>query len=87
MVDQIRRTMDAITLGDHMTQRTTPIDLIWGCREIAHVIAQTTDQTYRLLEQGALPARRVGHRWVARRSALEGFFPIATVPTSGGMMR
>lgn len=55
-------------------QQPPPLDLIWGAEAIAKVIGRTTRATYHMLEAGDLPARRVGRRWVARRSHLEAFF-------------
>ncbi|KQQ90274.1 hypothetical protein [Aureimonas sp. Leaf324] len=49
-------------------------DLVWGISGIAKVIGRTDRQTYGMLASGALPARQIGHRWVAKREALERFF-------------
>jgi hypothetical protein len=49
-------------------------DLIWGVRSIAHEIARNPRQTFHLLENGRLPARKVGGRWCASRSGLRNFF-------------
>jgi hypothetical protein len=45
-------------------------DIVWSARGIARAINRGERATYRLLEQGALPARRVGKQWVASRNAL-----------------
>ena len=45
-------------------------DLLWEVQEIAAEINRTPRQTYYLLAQGALPARKVGGRWVASRRNL-----------------
>jgi hypothetical protein len=58
-----------------MTEMTTPkIDLIWGCTAIAKEIERTPRQTFYLLESGALPARKIGNRWVAERGKLHALF-------------
>jgi azurin len=45
-------------------------DLIWGVQNIAQFIAKTKRQTHWLLYTGQLPAKKVGHQWVASRAAL-----------------
>ncbi|MBB4103548.1 hypothetical protein GGQ66_002106 [Rhizobium borbori] len=52
----------------------TQIDLIWGAEEIAKVIGRSARVTFHLLTTGALPARKVGGRWVIERSKLIAFF-------------
>jgi hypothetical protein len=49
-------------------------DLVWGCKAIAIEIGRTERQIFWLLESGALPAKKIGGRWCARRSALCHFF-------------
>jgi excisionase family DNA binding protein len=49
-------------------------DIIWGADEIAKVIRCPRRVAYYLLEGGRLPAKRVGRRWVARRSELVAAF-------------
>jgi hypothetical protein len=48
-------------------------DLVWGCEAIGKIINRNNRQTFHLLESGALPAKKVGHRWVASRSRLLAF--------------
>ncbi|TBG20636.1 DNA-binding protein [Rhizobium johnstonii] len=48
-------------------------DLVWGISAIARVIGRTDRQTYHMLDTGALPAKRVGGRWVASRKKLLSF--------------
>jgi hypothetical protein len=55
-------------------QTADKLDLIWGAEEIAKVIARTPRVTFHLLTTGALPAKKVGGRWVAERSKLIAFF-------------
>jgi hypothetical protein len=40
-------------------------DLVWGCGAIGKIINRNNRQTFHLLESGALPTKKVGHRWVA----------------------
>jgi hypothetical protein len=48
-------------------------DLIWGCDEIGRFINRKPRQVYHLLESKRLPARKVGHQWVASRRKLLAF--------------
>ena len=57
-----------------MDTDTEQIDLIWGISAIARAIGRTNRQTYHLLANGELPAKRVGGRWVADRDELVAFF-------------
>ena len=58
-----------------MADETKPkIDLVWGCAAIAKEIDRTQRQCFHLLESGALPARKVGNRWVAERRQLHALF-------------
>ncbi|MET3601413.1 helix-turn-helix domain-containing protein [Martelella mangrovi] len=50
------------------------MDLIWGASKIAKIIGRSPQQTFFMLQKGELPAKKVGNRWVARRSDLEHFF-------------
>jgi hypothetical protein len=50
------------------------IDLIWEVSQIAKVIGRTERQTFRLLETGQLPAKKIGGRWVASRAKLIAHF-------------
>jgi len=50
------------------------IDLIWGAGEIAKVIGRSARVTFHLLTTGAIPAKKVGGRWVAERGNLLSFF-------------
>jgi len=45
-------------------------DLIWTASQIAGVLNLTPRQCWYLLERGALPARKIGGKWVASRRAL-----------------
>jgi hypothetical protein len=57
-----------------MAEDSKKIDLIWGADEIAKLIGRTPRVTFHLLTTGALPAKKVGNRWVAERSKLIAFF-------------
>ena len=68
-----------------MSPNTTPAnqaepelsaDLIWGIAAIGEAIGRNPRQAYNLLENGKLPARLVGGRWVSSRSALRKHFSI-----------
>jgi len=57
------------------TERTNKsIDLIWGVGAIAQLIGRTERQTFHLLANDNLPAKKVGGRWVIERSKLIAFF-------------
>jgi hypothetical protein len=43
---------------------------IWGCAAIADEIDRTKRQTFHLLENGIIEARKVGGRWCAYPSRL-----------------
>jgi hypothetical protein len=45
-------------------------DLIWGAAAIARVIKRSLRTTFFLLENGHLPAKKVGGRWVTTRAKL-----------------
>lgn len=45
-------------------------DLVWEVEEIAKVVGRTARQTNHMLATGALPAKKVGGRWVASRKRL-----------------
>ena len=49
-------------------------DLVWGVSGIAKEINRSPRQTFHLLENGRIPARKIGARWCATRSALRQFF-------------
>jgi hypothetical protein len=44
--------------------------LVWGAAAMAATLGRSLAQTYFLLENGFLPARRVGRQWVADEGAL-----------------
>jgi hypothetical protein len=52
-------------------------DLLWQAKNIARFIGKPERATFHLLKTGALPARRVGGRWVASKSELHRHFETA----------
>ena len=44
--------------------------LIWGAEQIGEVIGRPARAAFYLLEQGLLPAKKIGGRWVASRRKL-----------------
>ena len=49
-------------------------DLLWGAEAIGEEIDRTPRQTFHMLTNGELPAKKVGGRWVASRRKLREFF-------------
>jgi len=58
-----------------MAEDRTDSDLVWGAESIGAVIGRTAKQTYHLLENKRLPARKIGDQWVANRRALKSIAP------------
>jgi hypothetical protein len=55
------------------------LDLIWGAEAIATALnLKSRRQAFHMLEQGMIPARKVGKTWVASREALRRHFDTAT---------
>lgn len=44
--------------------------MLWGAARIAEALNINVRQAHYLLEQGRLPAKKIGRRWVASRQAL-----------------
>ncbi|NEH85294.1 helix-turn-helix domain-containing protein [Rhizobium leguminosarum bv. trifolii] len=58
-----------------MTDTTNAsIDLIWGAEAIAKAIGRSPRAVFYMLDNGELPAKKVGGRWVIERSKLIAFF-------------
>ncbi len=57
-----------------MDVKNDKIDLVWGAEGIARVIGRSPRVTFHLLTTGAIPAKKVGGRWVAERGKLIAFF-------------
>jgi hypothetical protein len=54
-----------------MLNQTQDLDEpIWEVKNIAKEIRRTERQTFRLLETGQLPGRKIGGRWVSTRRQL-----------------
>ena len=49
-------------------------EIIWGAKAIGQEINRSERQASYLLENGQLPAKKVGGRWCSTRTALRGFF-------------
>lgn len=62
-------------------EQQTETTLIWGASAIARSIGRTDRQTFHLLDSGALPAKKVGGRWVCERGRLMAFFAEAATDT------
>jgi hypothetical protein len=51
------------------------LDVIWGVREIAKIIARPERATFYMLENNRIPcAKKIGGRWCSSRSRLQKFF-------------
>jgi plasmid stability protein len=51
------------------------LDLLWGALEIAKALnLPSRRKAFYMLENGLIPAKKVGREWVASRSALAAFF-------------
>ncbi|RVM15112.1 DNA-binding protein [Sinorhizobium meliloti] len=57
-----------------MADAENKLDLVWGAEAIAKVIGRSTRATFHMLDNGELPAKKVGGRWVAERGKLIAFF-------------
>lgn len=57
-----------------MSDTEDGLELVWGAEAIAAEIGRTLRATFYLLENGELPARKCGGRWVADRRVLRRFF-------------
>ncbi|PTM96486.1 hypothetical protein [Mycoplana dimorpha] len=57
-----------------MAEVESKLDLVWGAEEIAKIIGRSPRVTFHLLIMGAIPAKKVGGRWVAERGKLQRFF-------------
>lgn len=50
------------------------LDLVWGAEAIGNLLGISTRRAFHLLGQNAIPARKIGGRWVAARERLREFF-------------
>lgn len=53
------------------------LDLVWGADKIAKFIGRPRRQTYHMLENRHIPARKAGGVWVASKSKLRKHFEAA----------
>jgi hypothetical protein len=49
-------------------------DLLWSVEDIAEAIGRSRRQTFHMLQNGRLPARKIGAHWCASRSGLRRHF-------------
>lgn len=57
-----------------MLDKLESIGLIWGAKNIAKHIGRSQRQTFHMLQEGQIPAKKIGERWVADPKKLEQFF-------------
>lgn len=57
-----------------MNDKDDKLNLVWGAEDIARIIGRSQRVTFHLLTTGAIPAKKVGGRWVAERGKLIAFF-------------
>lgn len=57
-----------------LTAIENEMELVWGAEAIAKLIGRSPRATFHMLDNGELPAKKVGGRWVAERSKLIAFF-------------
>jgi hypothetical protein len=57
-----------------MKSGSSALELIWGVTSIAAEVNRTPRATYRLLEQGVLPGKKVGGIWASSRPWLRRYF-------------
>ena len=58
----------------HDHQNSNNLDLIWGAEAIGREINASRRRTFYLLQQGLIPAKKVGESWVASRTTLRRYF-------------
>lgn len=61
-----------------MENENSELNLVWGGSAIAALIGRSRRQTFHMLNEGQLPAKKIGERWVADRKKLEEFFSEVT---------
>jgi hypothetical protein len=59
-------------MGKIMTSECTndTPEIIWGAKAIAREIGRSPRQTFNMLEQGLIPATRVGRLWCSEKTVL-----------------
>jgi hypothetical protein len=51
-------------------------DIVWGADAIGRAIGVNARKAFHLMENGVIPARKVGGRWAASRRRLIEFFSV-----------
>ena len=55
-------------------QDSESLELIWGAAAIGREINASRRRAFYLLQNGLIPAKKVGESWVASRKSLRGYF-------------
>jgi len=63
----------SVEVGD-TAESLKSLDLIWGAKNIGEAVNLEPRKAFHALETGAIPAKKVGGRWVADRESLRLFF-------------
>jgi hypothetical protein len=50
------------------------IEILWGVKAISRAIGKPPRGVYHLLENGRIPAKKIGRQWTSTREALDKFF-------------
>ena len=74
MAQQLKQDLMRGGRLDESVEPSLQDDLIWGIEAIGGAINRSPRATYHLLENGRLPAKKVGNRWCSSKSALRRFF-------------
>jgi len=61
-------------LNKEIEMASDEIKAIWGAKEIAKTIGRPVRATFRLLESGKIPAKKIGGRWAVTKETLDRFF-------------
>ena len=51
-------------------------ELLWGAHAIGKAIGVSRRRAFHMLERGAIPARKIGGRWVASEERLREHFDV-----------
>jgi len=71
---RIRDKKDASVTKETTTQPALSDDILWGCEAIAAEINRPTHITFRMLQQGLIPADKIGAIWTSTRTRLRAHF-------------
>jgi len=69
--------LTADTPSDLPASKDNNLELLWGAEQIAAELNVTTRRARYLLEQGEIPAQKVGGRWCTSRASLRKRFEVA----------